>query len=392
MRKLSVIFCLFASFVLSANAMAGENVASPRKRVVVLDAGHGGIRSGAYRSNICEKDINLAVAKETKRQLLEKMDNVEVYLTRDTDTQLHENKTTDNRRRALFANEKGSDLFVSLHADAAGSSSVTGPTVYLLSFDERLLAQNRDLATRFVEDDDMINIEDMSRSSMGYILALSNQMNNDPLNHVFANALNAEFKTHKRHIREIRYNIWTVLYWLEGPGALVELGYMTNPQELAYMNSAEGQRELADALSDAIVKFLENLNAMQQYTENIDGKEQGGNTASATAITTATTTATTQPDKSPEGKPADAAKVADSDKGFAIQLLSSKTVLDVNDSQFKVYRGRVVMKEGEGSYKYKYCLAGYATAADAKAELSAVRQHFKDAYIVQYEAGRIKTK
>ena len=105
MRKLSVIFCLFASFVLSANAMAGENVASPRKRVVVLDAGHGGIRSGAYRSKICEKDINLAVAKETRRQLLEKMSDVQVYLTRDIDTQLHENKTADNRRRALFANE-----------------------------------------------------------------------------------------------------------------------------------------------------------------------------------------------------------------------------------------------------------------------------------------------
>lgn len=386
MRKLSVIFCLFASFVLSANAMAGENVASPHKRVVVLDAGHGGIRSGAYRSNICEKDINLAVAKETKRQLLEKMDNVEVYLTRDEDTQLHDDKTTDNRRRALFANEKGSDLFVSLHADVAGSSSVTGPTVYLLSFDEKLLKQNRDLATRFVEDDDMINIEDMSRSSMGYILALSNQMNNDPLNHVFANTLNAEFKAHKRHTREIRYNIWTVLYWLEGPGALVELGYMTNPQELAYMNSAEGQRELADALSDAIVKFLENLNAMQQYTEELDGEEQGGD-ASASATTTAQTT-----DKGPESKPADAAKGADSAKGFAIQLLSSKTVLDINDSQFKVYRGKVVMKEGAGSYKYKYCLAGYATAADAKAELAAVREHFKDAYVVQYEAGKIKTK
>lgn len=384
MRKLSVIFCLFASFVLSANAMAGENVASPRKRVVVLDAGHGGIRSGAYRSKICEKDINLAVAKETRRQLLEKMSDVQVYLTRDSDTQLHENKTTDNRRRALFANEKGADLFVSIHADAASSASVTGPTVYLLSFDERLLEQNRDLATRFVEDDDMINIEDMSRSSMGYIIALSNQMNNDPLNHMFANTLNAEFKAHKRHTREIRYNIWTVLYWLEGPGALVELGYMTNPEELAYMNSKDGQRELADALSDAIVKFLENLNAMQQYTEDLEDGEQGDDAS-------ATTTTPILKEGSDSGS-SDKAEVEASDRGYAIQLLSSKTILDANDAQFKIYRGKVQMKEGAGSYKYKYCLVGYATAADAKAELAAVREYFKDAYVVQYEAGKIKTK
>ena len=384
MRKLSVIFCLFASFVLSANAMAGENVASPRKRVVVLDAGHGGIRSGAYRSKICEKDINLAVAKETRRQLLEKMSDVQVYLTRDSDTQLHENKTTDNRRRALFANEKGADLFVSIHADAASSASVTGPTVYLLSFDERLLEQNRDLATRFVEDDDMINIEDMSRSSMGYIIALSNQMNNDPVNHMFANTLNAEFKAHKRHTREIRYNIWTVLYWLEGPGALVELGYMTNPEELAYMNSKDGQRELADALSDAIVKFLENLNAMQQYTEDLEDGEQGDDAP-------ATTTTPILKEGSDSGS-SDEAEVDASDRGYAIQLLSSKTILDANDAQFKIYRGKVQMKEGAGSYKYKYCLVGYATAAEAKAELAAVREYFKDAYVVQYEAGSIKAK
>ncbi len=364
--------------------MAGENVASPRKRVVVLDAGHGGIRSGAYRSKICEKDINLAVAKETRRQLLEKMSDVQVYLTRDTDTQLHENKTTDNRRRALFANEKGADLFVSIHADAASSASVTGPTVYLLSFDERLLEQNRDLATRFVEDDDMINIEDMSRSSMGYIIALSNQMNNDPLNHVFANTLNAEFKAHKRHTREIRYNIWTVLYWLEGPGALVELGYMTNPEELAYMNSKDGQRELADALSDAIVKFLENLNAMQQYTEDLEDGEQGDDAP-------ATTTTPILKEGSDSGS-SDKAEVEASDRGYAIQLLSSKTILDANDAQFKIYRGKVQMKEGAGSYKYKYCLVGYATAAEAKAELAAVREYFKDAYVVQYEAGSIKAK
>lgn len=386
MRKLSVIFCLFASFVLSANAMAGENVASPRKRVVVLDAGHGGIRSGAYRSKICEKDINLAVAKETRRQLLEKMSDVQVYLTRDTDTQLHENKTTDNRRRALFANEKGADLFVSIHADAASSASVTGPTVYLLSFDERLLEQNRDLATRFVEDDDMINIEDMSRSSMGYIIALSNQMNNDPVNHMFANTLNAEFKAHKRHTREIRYNIWTVLYWLEGPGALVELGYMTNPEELAYMNSKDGQRELADALSDAIVKFLENLNAMQQYTEDLEEGEQGDD-----APTTTTTTTPILKEGSDSGS-SNKAEVEALDRGYAIQLLSSKTILDANDAQFKIYRGKVQMKEGAGSYKYKYCLVGYATAAEAKAELAAVREYFKDAYVVQYEAGSIKAK
>ncbi len=375
MRKLFLSIFAVVAFTFSYNAEAAQNVASPEKRVVVLDAGHGGIRSGAHYNNVSEKSINLAVAKETKRQLAEKMPELEVYLTRESDTQLHENKTTDNRNRAKFANAKGADLFISIHADAAKTSSVVGPTIYLLSFDDTLLEQNRDLASRFVDDEDMINIDDISRNSMGYILALSNQMNNDPMNHVFADILNTKFKERKRKAHPVKYKVWTVLYWLEGPGALVELGYMTNPDELAYMNSERGQAELAGALSDAIVQFINNLNAMQQYTEDGVGEDkEQGETATAT-----------------EAK--DAAMAVDSGdasgEGYAIQLLSSKCELDINDSQFKAYRGRVAQVVGDGSYKYKYCLCGYGSRSDAQADIDEVRKTFKDAYIVRYKDAKI---
>lgn len=377
MRKLILLFFMTLALLLGHNAQAAQNVVSPEKRVVVLDAGHGGIRSGAHYNKISEKDINLAVAKETKRQLAEKMPELEVYLTRESDTQLHDDKTTDNRNRAKFANSKGADLFVSIHADAASSSSAVGPTVYLLSFDDKLLSQNRNMASRFVDDDDMLNIQDISRSSMGYIIALSNQMNNDPMNHVFANILNTEFKAHKRNAHTIKYNIWTVLYWLEGPGALVELGYMTNPDELAYMNSTKGQAELSDALSDAIVQFIKNLNAMQQYTEMGDASEQ---------------TESTEVQQSQQSQPSSEESPAATDAsgvGYAIQLLSSKTELSIDDSQFKAYRGRVAKVMGEGTYKYKYCLCGYKSRSDAQADLEEVRKSFKDAYVVYYEAGCI---
>lgn len=377
MRKLILLFFMTLALLLGHNAQAAQNVVSPEKRVVVLDAGHGGIRSGAHYNKISEKDINLAVAKETKRQLAEKMPELEVYLTRESDTQLHDDKTTDNRNRAKFANSKGADLFVSIHADAASSSSAVGPTVYLLSFDDKLLSQNRNMASRFVDDDDMLNIQDISRSSMGYIIALSNQMNNDPMNHVFANILNTEFKAHKRNAHTIKYNIWTVLYWLEGPGALVELGYMTNPEELAYMNSTKGQAELSDALSDAIVQFIKNLNAMQQYTEMGDTKEQ-------TESTEVQQSQPSQPSSEESPVATDASGV-----GYAIQLLSSKTELSIDDSQFKAYRGRVAKVMGEGTYKYKYCLCGYKSRGDAQADLEEVRKSFKDAYVVYYEAGCI---
>ena len=373
-RNIIVAVSLIAGLLISANASATENVASPEKRVVVLDAGHGGMRPGKVVGKTKEADINLNVCKAIKEQLAEKMPSLDVILTRDTDKALHEDRNIDNKRRAELANDKGADLLLSIHANAADNKSVNGTEVWILSLDEDTLRQNRKNSGAFVDEGEMMHVENISKSSLGYIIALSNQMTNDPFNNTFARIADSKFKSKGRHSRGVKFNDWTVLYWLNGPGALVELGFMTNDAELKYMLSESGEKALADALSDAIVEFIERLDKMQEYTAEGDATEASAEEVKA------------EESKSEEPK-SEAERL---EEGYTIQLLSSKHSLSLNDSQFKGYRGRVVELMGTGSYCYKYCFGSFKTRAEAREELERVKETFKDAYIVHYEGNKIK--
>lgn len=373
-RNIIVAVSLIAGLLISANASATENVASPEKRVVVLDAGHGGMRPGKVVGKTKEADINLNVCKAIKEQLAEKMPSLDVILTRETDKALHEDRNIDNKRRAELANDKGADLLLSIHANAADDKSVRGTEVWILSLDEDTLRQNRKNSGSFVDEGEMMHVENISKSSLGYIIALSNQMTNDPFNNTFARIADEKFKSKGRRSRGVKFNDWTVLYWLNGPGALVELGFMTNDEELKYMLSDSGEKALADALSDAIVEFIERLDKMQEYTA-----EGGATEASAEEV---------KADESKSEEPKSEAERLE--EGYTIQLLSSKHSLSLNDSQFKGYRGRVVELMGTGSYCYKYCFGSFKTRTEAREELERAKETFKDAYIVHYEGNKIK--
>jgi N-acetylmuramoyl-L-alanine amidase len=375
-RNIIAVVLLIAGLLSLTNALATENVASPEGRVVVLDAGHGGMRPGKVVGKTKEADINLSMCKAIKAQLAEKMPSLEVILTRETDKALHDDRNIDNKRRAELANVKGADLLLSIHANAADNKSVNGTEVWILSLDEDTLRQNRKNSGSFVDEGEMMHVENISKSSLGYIIALSNQMTNDPFNNTFARIADGKFKTKGRHSRGVKFNDWTVLYWLNGPGALVELGFMTNDEELKYMLSESGEKALADALSDAIVEFIERLDKMQEYTADGDSTEEQKPSEEV---------------KSEEPKSEESKTEAERlESGYTIQLLSSKHSLSLNDSQFKAYRGRVVELMGTGSYCYKYCFGSYASKAEAREELERAKEIFKDAYIVHYEGTKIK--
>lgn len=375
-RNIIAVVLLIAGLLTFANAKAVENVASPEGRVVVLDAGHGGMRPGKVVGKTKEADINLSMCKAIKAQLAEKMPSLEVILTRETDKALHDDRNIDNKRRAELANEKGADLLLSIHANAADNKAVKGTEVWILSLDEDTLRQNRKNSGSFVDEGEMMHVENISKSSLGYIIALSNQMTNDPFNNTFARIADGKFKTKGRHSRGVKFNDWTVLYWLNGPGALVELGFMTNDEELKYMLSESGEKALADALSDAIVEFVERLDKMQEYTDDGDSAAEQKPSEEVKS----------EESKSEEPK----AEAECLESGYTIQLLSSKHSLSLNDSQFKTYRGRVVELMGTGSYCYKYCFGSFASKAEAREELERAKEIFKDAYIVHYEGTKIK--
>ena len=372
MRNLIIALLLLVILPIGANAADGGNVASEgRKRVVVIDPGHGGPRPGKVMRDIAEEHYVLDVSKEVRKQLQTKMSDLEVYLTRSSDSAYHEKQADDNRRRAEFANRKGADLYVSIHANACERSTVNGCEVWVLTLNERLMNQNQGQAARYADDGDFIDPKDIDRTSQGFMMAVARQLDNEPYSRFFAEECCKNMASYGLKNLGVKAGpVFTVLYYFEGPGVIVELGYLTSPDDYKYLASKGAKNEMATAISDAIVSYFK---ALDGGAEAESGEEQ------ASVAVEAVVPAVEEPE-------------AVLTEGYTIQLISSPTEVDTKDYQFKSYKGRVVMYLGTGRYKYKYCFGSYASKEAAADDLAEARKTFKDAYVVRFKDGNIVTK
>lgn len=341
---------------------------SAPKRVVVLDAGHGNPRPGKVQNKVREADYVLEVTKLVREELSSRTQNLEVHLTRSCDSSYHATQSMDNRMRAEFANKKGADLYVGIHANAHQKPTVNGCEVWVLTLNEKLMTQNDNVAVRYADEGDFIDAKDLDRSSMGFMMALARQLDNEPYSRFFAEECCKNMSSYGLKNLGVKAGpVFTVLYYFEGPGVIVELGYLTNEHDYNYLTSKNAKKEMAKAIADAIITYFKAL----------DG---------SSAVDVAEKSAVEQVAEQ-SSEPVEEAK--ELTEGYSIQLISSSYSVDVNDYQFKAYKGKVKELIGSGKYKYKYCYGEYATSADAKKDLVEVRKSFKDAYVVRFKGSEI---
>lgn len=376
MRKLILLLCTVLVATWSTNARAGQFVAPAEPRVVVIDAGHGGSsRPGAVVGSIMEKDLNLKVSLLVRDMLKKQMPDLEVYLTRSTDTQLNASREADNLQRPRLANSKDADLFVSIHANALDNKDVAGAEVIVLSLDGATQGHTQKRTTA-QDNEDYTHIDNIDKNSLAYIEAISTLMNNDPFNRTFGEILGNKFRAIGRKFRGVKIypeKVWTVLYPLRSPGVIIEMGFMTNASELKYISSDEGQRQIAKAITDGIVEYLDYLEQM---------------TVNETPATETTTTET--PVQSAEQKAERATEQQKLNEGYTIQLMASASQLEITKSRFGTLSDNVEEFLGGGNYKYKYCYGRYASREEARANIEKVHAIFADAYIVCFEGNSLK--
>ena len=174
--------------------------------LVVIDAGHGGRDPGTTSpGGIQEKNLNLRVAAKIARRLERRGIGVKMTRWQDQYIELEE--------RAAIANRRNADLFVSIHADSAPSRDARGFTIYI--------ADGASSATRRAA-------QAISRSMAG--TGLDN-----------------------RGIREAEYR---VLVRTKGPAVLVEMGYLSNPQDARLLANDTFRDRIADAITDGILAYL----------------------------------------------------------------------------------------------------------------------------------------
>ncbi len=233
-----------------------KNVATTKtplyKPLIVIDAGHGGKDSGAVGANkTYEKHITLAAAKELKKTL-EATGKYRVSLTRSSD------KFIKLRNRVNYGRSKEGDLFVSLHADSINNPKVRGASIYTLS-NKASDAQTARLAARENRVDLIAGVdlshEDKEVSDILIDLAMRDTMNQSKF---FANIVVKNMK--ERGItmlnRPHRYAGFAVLKAPDIPSVLIEMGFMSNRNEVRMLSSDNYRRKIALSVTESVDAYF----------------------------------------------------------------------------------------------------------------------------------------
>jgi len=226
--------------------------AAARERVVVVDPGHGGIDPGAIGSDgVYEKDIVLDVGRALRRAL-EGLGRYRVVMTRDGD------ETVRLRERLDVARSARGDLFVSLHADSlVKAPEVRGASVYTLSED----ASNQEAAALARKENraDILAGVDLSEQEDIVTRILIDLAQRDAKNRSirFAGLLVDELD----EVSAMSRRRWlqagfVVLKSPDVPSVLVELGFLSNPEDERLLQDPEHQAALAQAIADAINRYF----------------------------------------------------------------------------------------------------------------------------------------
>lgn len=264
----------FLIIMLLTAISASTAIGAPRKTkgkskvetpfTIVIDAGHGGHDHGAIDNGAKEKDINLGVALKLANNIKKRLKNVKVVMTRDDDTFI------SLQERANIANRNKGNLFVSIHTNSVDKKNpnrkkVSGTSVYALGPQKD--ANNLRVAQR---ENSVIELEDNYHQKYSgfdpskdesYIIFEMAQKKNLGQSLKFAEkAQNELVSTAKRKDRGVKQAGFWVLWATAMPSVLVELDFICNPTEAAFISSESGQQKMADALTNAVEKYIEAQN------------------------------------------------------------------------------------------------------------------------------------
>jgi N-acetylmuramoyl-L-alanine amidase len=253
----SLIACLAMLYLPLKEVFAAKKI-----KKIIIDAGHGGKDPGCHGVYSNEKEITLAVAKKVGKMVQDSFKNsVKVAYTRDGDVLAGGDDLTIGQSllyRTDFANKEKGDLFISIHVNATAkrNSPVKGTLVLVcgptrVEEKEGAIGEN----TQNLEENQE-GILDPNDPATAIIIAQYSQafLSRSIL---FGTKIHEEFEIQGRRAEGVRQQSLQVLASSAMPGVLVEIGYLNNQEEEDYLNSEEGQNEVALAIFKGI-KFYKN--------------------------------------------------------------------------------------------------------------------------------------
>ncbi|TRZ36332.1 N-acetylmuramoyl-L-alanine amidase CwlD [Niallia circulans] len=196
-------------------------------KIIIIDPGHGGPDGGAGDEEVLEKDIALNVSLKIRDYLQEQ--GALVIMTREEDKDLagedvkgyRNRKVADLKERLNIINSSDADLFLSIHLNAIPSSKWSGAQTF---FSPQL--EDNEVAAKFIQAELTDNLENTTRKAK-------------PLSSVY------------------------ILKYAEKPGALVEIGFLSNPAEKQNLMNVDYQNKIAASVYKGVNRYFSNEDAIK---------------------------------------------------------------------------------------------------------------------------------
>ncbi|MCM1168522.1 MAG: N-acetylmuramoyl-L-alanine amidase [Bacteroides sp.] len=248
------ILCCTLPLVLGLLMPGQAQVVSDKVDVLVIDPGHGGKDPGCVGKKAREKDVVLAVALKFGKMVTERFPDVKVVYTRSDD------RFIELWKRGQIANDHHADLFVSIHCNAAKSTSARGMETWLRGAqknDANLAEVQRENAVVYQEQNHEKNY---SQSWMDVVTATVHQDAGFENSVYFAQELQGLYKKNiSSPNRGIKQGPFYVLWKSARPSILTELGFLSNPEDEKFLLSEEGQKTVAKCLLEAFAKYKQRI-------------------------------------------------------------------------------------------------------------------------------------
>lgn len=223
------------------------------KKIIVIDPGHGGKDSGAIGNGFMEKDIVLQIGTQLAEKL--RAQGYTVYMTRSNDTFI------ELKDRTKYANDKQADLFISVHANSIPKTSdplgAQGLETYFLS----PTRSERSMRIAALENsEDMGEMGEYGKLSFLSFLnkekiIASNKLGIDLQKGILGNLRKQFPNVHDNGVKEAPF--W-VLVGAQMPAVLVEVGYISHPDESARIADDKYQRWMVEGLMDGVSHYFAN--------------------------------------------------------------------------------------------------------------------------------------
>ena len=375
------------------------NVFSASNRfTLVIDAGHGGHDAGALGSMSKEKDINLSVALAFGKYVERNQPDVKVVYTRKTDVFI------PLKERANIANRAGADLFISVHTNALPAGKIArGFETYTLGMHRA--KDNLDVAMR---ENSVISMEKGyqqtyqgfdPRSSESYIIFEFIQGKNMERSVELARLIQRSVCAGaNRPNKGVHQAGFLVLRETSMPGCLIELGFITTPDEEALLNTASRVDDIARSIYQAFAQYKDKYDKGVSVPYRPTGDDATDvpsivpsdfkeDKASVVAKSTTRAAVHTAPASKVKEKAPSVAKQprqVQDEPVFKVQILTSSRVLRAGDSHFK---GETEIDSYQENGMVKYTIGASTNYNEIYRLRKSLLEKFPEAFIIAFKNG-----